>query len=44
MTANGVAQIITHDGDFTSVPGIQVFTANRNLIASARSQARLVVR
>jgi predicted nucleic acid-binding protein len=44
MTANGVAQIITDDGDFATVPGIQVFTANRNVIAAASSQDRLIAR
>lgn len=44
MKNNGVVQIVTDDGDFSSVPGIQVFTANRNVINAARSQGRLVTR
>ncbi len=40
----GVVKVITDDGDHVTVPGIQVFTANRNVIATAQSQGRLVVR
>ena len=32
------------DGDFATVPGIQVFTANRNVIQAARAQGRLATR
>jgi len=42
MRLNGVVRIITDDGDFTTVPGIQVFTANRNVIESARHQGKLI--
>ncbi|RDS92595.1 PIN domain-containing protein [Pseudomonas fluorescens] len=44
MAANGVIQIVTDDGDFTTVPGIRVFTANKNVLAAAKAQGRLVVR
>jgi predicted nucleic acid-binding protein len=44
MQNNGVVQIITDDGDFASVSGIQVFTANSNLINAARTQKRLITR
>jgi predicted nucleic acid-binding protein len=44
MKSNGVLQVITDDGDFTTVSGIQVFTANRNVISSARAQGRLLTR
>jgi len=44
MKSHGVVQIITDDGDFATVPGIQVFTANRNVIRAARAQERLVIR
>ncbi|MDY0163088.1 PIN domain-containing protein [Desulfobotulus sp.] len=44
MGHHGVAQIITDDGDFATVPGIQVFTANRNVIQAAKSQGKLVLR
>lgn len=44
MRANGIVQVITDDGDFVTVAGIQVFTANRNAIAAAESQGKLVDR
>ncbi len=44
MKANGIKQIITDDGDFCSVPGIRVFTANRNVISAAKSQKKLLSR
>ena len=44
MRINGVVQIITDDGDFATVPGIQVFTANRKVIQSAGVQGKLVTR
>lgn len=40
----GVVQVITDDGDFATVSGIQVFTANRNVIAAARDQGKLKTR
>jgi hypothetical protein len=39
-----ISQIITDDIDFVTVPGITVFTANRNAISAARSQAKLLSR
>lgn len=44
MKNNGVVQLITDDGDFVTVPGIQVFTANRNAIQAARVQGKLLKR
>jgi len=44
MKNNGVVQIITDDGDFATVSGIQVFTANRNVITAARNQGKLLSR
>lgn len=44
MRSHGVVQVITDDGDFATVPGIQVFTANRNVIQAARAQGRLITR
>lgn len=44
MKNNAVVQIITDDGDFVTVPGIQVFTANRNVISAARNQGKLLSR
>ncbi len=44
MRSHGVLQVITDDGDFSTVPGIQVFTANRNVIHAAGSQGKLKAR
>lgn len=44
MRSHGVVQIITDDGDFATVPRIQVFTANRNVIKAARAQRKLITR
>jgi len=44
MKNHGVEKVITDDGDFATIPGIQVFTANRNVIQAAKSQSRLVTR
>lgn len=44
MKKNGVVQIITDDGDFTTVPGIIVFTANRNVLNAAQQQNKLLTR
>ena len=44
MQANGVVQVITDDGDFATVPGIKVFTSNRNVIKAAKSQHKLLTR
>jgi len=40
---NGV-QILTDDGDFATVPGITVFTANRTIIDAARDCGKLKMR
>lgn len=44
MKNKGVVQIITDDGDFASVQGIQVFTANKNVITAATNQGKLLTR
>lgn len=44
MKNNSVVQVITDDGDFATVAGIQVFTANRNVINAARFQGKLLTR
>jgi len=44
MKNHDVVQVITDDGDFATVSGIQVFTANRNVIATARDQGKLKIR
>lgn len=44
MRQQAVTQIITDDGDYVTVPGIQVFTANQNVINAAASQGKLLSR
>ncbi|MHC5779596.1 hypothetical protein [Nostoc sp.] len=44
MDKAGVTQIITDDGDFVTVPGIKIFTANSGAIAAAKSKGKLLVR
>lgn len=44
MKNHGVVQVITDDGDFSTVSGIQVFTANRNVINAALNQGKLLKR
>lgn len=44
MKENDITQIITDDGDFCTVPGIRVFTKNRNVIDTARAQGKLLTR
>ena len=44
MTGANVTQLLTDDGDFCTVPGIQVFTANRKVIDAARNQGKLLGR
>ncbi len=40
----GITQVITDDGDYATVPGIQVFMSNSNVIQTAQSHGRLVTR
>lgn len=42
--AAGVSKVITDDGDFSSVPGIQMFTKNQRVLAAAQTQGKLIVR
>ncbi|MEY3866489.1 MAG: hypothetical protein ACRCT1_14515 [Microcoleaceae cyanobacterium] len=44
MQKEGIINIITDDGDFSTVPGIRVFTANRRVIATAQNQDKLLIR
>lgn len=44
MKNNNIVQIMTDDGDFATVPGVQVFTANRNVIQAARNKGKLMTR
>lgn len=41
---SGILQVITDDGDFCGVTGIQMFTSNQGVITAAQTQGRLVVR
>ncbi|KJR40950.1 PilT protein [Candidatus Magnetoovum chiemensis] len=40
----GILNIITDDGDFSTIPNISIFTANDNVIKSARKSGRLITR
>lgn len=42
--AAGVSRVITDDGDFSGVAGIQMFTKNQRVLAAAQTQGKLVVR
>jgi len=44
MDKAGTVRVITDDGDYATVPGIQVFTANYNVITAARNQGKLLTR
>lgn len=44
LKASGVAQVLSYDGDFCTVAGITLFTANRSVIQEAASQGRLAAR
>ncbi len=44
VRAAGNPHILTDDGDFCTVSGITLFTANRNVIEAARVQGKLIVR
>jgi predicted nucleic acid-binding protein len=44
MEKAGIIQVITDDGDYITVPGIRVFTANQNAIAAASNQNKLLIR
>lgn len=44
MSTYGIHQIITDDGDFATVPNIEVYTSNRNVIENARKQKKLISR
>lgn len=40
LKAAGITQVISDDGDFCGVPGITLFTANQNVINTARAQGK----
>lgn len=44
LKAAAVTQVLSDDGDFCTVRGITLFTANRSVIQEATSQGSLVVR
>jgi len=44
MSSASVSQVLSDDGDFCTVPGVQVFTANLRVVAAARSAGLLVTR
>ncbi|MEL6381947.1 MAG: hypothetical protein AAFQ89_05640, partial [Cyanobacteria bacterium J06626_18] len=44
MRQNSVTKVITDDGDYSTIFGIQVFTANRNVINAANNQGKLRVK
>jgi predicted nucleic acid-binding protein len=44
LDRSGIKQLVTDDGDFATIPGIQVFTSNRNVLAQAAKQGRLLTR
>lgn len=44
MNASGIVQILTDDGDYCTVPGVRMFTANRNVLVAASAQGKLASR
>ncbi len=44
ISKSGVIKVITDDGDFVTVHGIQVFTSNHNAIATAKTAGKLLKR
>jgi predicted nucleic acid-binding protein len=44
MDKHGVHNILTDDGDFSTVPNISMFTANQNVLTAAQQQGRLLNR
>lgn len=42
MLSSGILNILTDDGDYTTVPGINVFTMNKNVLQAAAAQNKLV--
>lgn len=44
MQQAAITSVLTDDGDFATVPGATVFTANHNLIKAAQKQGKLLIR
>jgi len=42
--AAGMTQIVTDDGDYATVPGLTVFTANQKVIQAAQAAGKLLAR
>lgn len=40
----GVTQIVTDDGDYATVPGLTIFTANQKVIQAAQNAGKLLTR
>lgn len=40
----GIVQVLTDDGDYATVPNIQVFTANVNVVQRAQANGKLLIR
>ncbi|MCX7180313.1 MAG: hypothetical protein NTX56_16635 [Proteobacteria bacterium] len=40
----GVTQIVTDDGDYATVPGLMVFTANQRVIQAAQAAGKAIIR
>ncbi|WP_120508463.1 PIN domain-containing protein [Rahnella bruchi] len=43
MLNSGILNIVTDDGDYTTVPGINVYTSNKNVLLAALQQKRLIL-
>lgn len=44
VTKAGIIQVLSDDGDYCTVPGIRVFTANDNVVNLARAAGKLLIR
>jgi len=44
LAKHNIIQIISDDGDYATVPGIQLFTANQNVLRLSKTQRRLRTR
>lgn len=44
MENENITKVITHDSDYLTVPNIQVFTADTDVIDDARTQGKLLIR
>ena len=44
MENENITKVITHDSDYLTVPNIQVFTADTDVIEDARIQGKLLIR